>query len=78
MKVHFFPPTICILGISLTLYVGYSKKMLLCLDFAFSVESIIKQCSFVCRRAEKLHFLSSKDLGRSQLLYLSHAALFDY
>lgn len=38
--------------------------MLLCLDFVSSVESIRKQCAFVCQRAERLHFLFSKGFGQ--------------
>lgn len=53
--------------------------MSLCLDFASSVESIIKQCAFVCQRAERLHFLFSKGFGqKSTTVFIPRSFLFDY
>ena len=49
--------------------------MLLCLDFASSVEFIIKQCAFVCQRAERLHFLFSKGFGQKSTTLFIPAVL---
>lgn len=53
--------------------------MLLCLDFASSVESVTKQCAFLCQRAEQLHFLFSKGFGqKSTTVFISCSSYFDY
>lgn len=72
---HFLPPTTDILGFSLPLHIRQSKKDVALFGFTFTVESIIKQHALYVKEQKGFTSAFQKDLGRSQLLHLFHAAL---